>query len=451
MMKKTVMVFLMVAMLFCYIAPATASESQMKISYYSEQDESVQEVRDRHPNITFVCDTLSANTTDELISAFLTGSFDFDIFPLFTSTYDVSTIIDKGYLADLSEYPGIKMQVERMYPDIQNLVVREDKVYGLPVGITFDFLSYDPEVWEAAGLTVEDVPSTFGEFLDFLESWVEWNRSGANEKHFVISDSFSEDLYNETSYTAYLTELLLNSYMMQHEYAGTVLEFSSNEFRRLLARCKEVGEKLYEIEKNPLAGQALLNNGMAASMKYLLSMRITPDQPKLIKAYVSILAAYTDSEQQEISAELAMKLLERNSLNAYLYKDALPVRDPSFDDNVAIWQKKIDDLQGQIDNADSLSAEAKAKLLDDLDRYKAVLMMISAPENEFLISQEDLDIYKQYADSIYIQNPGVFALGTENGQMVTKLIDRYAAGLVTVDQFIQRLDEVAWMIQMEIN
>ena len=433
---------------------AYAASSEFKTGPYYMGADFIQEFQTIHPELTVTSGPINYRTTDDLISAFLTGNLDLDAVELSTLSFDLDPVINKGYLADLSSNATIAETVSKMYPDIQNTVTRDGIIYGLPVSISFDFLSIDPSVWTEAGLTEDDVPSTFGEFLDFLEGWVAWTKTGANERHFVINGYFDEVLYNEGSYSAYLTELLLSNYMMQLNYAGEELTFDSTELKNLLERCDEIGHQLYEVEPNPLAGPSLLVNGSLASMDHLLCLRMTANQPKLIKAYLDIMVVSADSTQQALGQELALLSLKSKQATgeaAYLFPAAKPVRDPYYAETIAIWQKKVDDLQTQLDNVQNLTAEARGKLEDDMEQYRAILDEVSAPENEYLISQNDLDTYKQYAESIYIQMPGVFSLGTENGQMLQQLIDRYAARLITANQLIQRLDEVAWMVQMEGN
>ena len=448
--------FLAFCLMLIIVATSTAyaAGSEFKTGPYYMIADFIQEFQTIHPELTVTSGPTDYRTTDDLISAFLTGTFDLDAVELSTLSFDIDPIIGKGYLADLSSNATIAETVSKMYPDIQKVVTRNGKIYGLPVGISFDFLSIDPSVWKEAGLTEKDIPTTFGEFLDFLERWIAWTKSGANERHFVINGYFDEVLYNEGSYCAFLSELLLNNYMMQLDYAGEELTFDSAELRTLLERCDAIGHQLYEVESNPLAGPSLLVNGVLASMENLLCLRITADQPKLIKAYLAIMVVNADSEQQTLGQELALLNLQSKQTigeAAYLFQAAEPVRDPYYDENIATWQKKVNDLQAQLDSTQNLTAEARGKLEGDLEQYRATLDEVSAPENEYMISQNDLDIYKQYADSIYIQMPGVFSIGTENGRMLQQLIDRYAAGLVTVDQLIQRLEEVAWMVQMEGN
>ncbi len=455
MRRKRIVGLSLVVLALCLGQPAKA-ENNFKIGLYGLESQSVQQFQQNHPDITLISD-VPPNTTDGFINAFLTDGFDFDVFPMITSICDVKVIASKGYLADLSGDREVELLADSLNPAVRDQIMLDGKIYAVPSNIQLNYISYNPEAWVKAGFDASDVPDTFGEFLDLLERWIAHVRK-TNERKICVYGNFDESLYHESSYTRWLTGLLLENTIMQQSYAGQVMTFDTPTFRTLLERCQTIGHELYEVEEAPTeeGGRMPLleNNSMDISnLSRLLSLRMDEQQPKLISADLWMTAAYAQSNQIDLAAEFAVNHLQyERSSNPYaelLFENPQPVLNPDYEASIAKVRDAIDDLQQQMDASDDLSAEALGKLQERMDRYRIKLEEVSSPERAYLIPEADLEVFRTFGDQIYFQRPSVFAVGTENGKILEQLIDRYAAGMITVDQFIQRLEEVSWMMQME--
>lgn len=93
-MKTKAIFLLLVAFTFATISTALAGNT-FKIGLYGLESESVRQLQQTHPELTLSSD-VPPNTTDRLIQSLLTGSFDYDVFPLVTSICDVKTIVNKA-------------------------------------------------------------------------------------------------------------------------------------------------------------------------------------------------------------------------------------------------------------------------------------------------------------------------------------------------------------------
>ena len=111
--------------------------------------------------------------TNELLNALISGGFAYDVFTVSSASFDVGLLMDKGYCADLSAFPGVREAVEGMYPAFAGLVCRDGGIYGIPYGCSLSYLSYCPDAWAELGWSAEDVPDSFPEFLSLLERWLD--------------------------------------------------------------------------------------------------------------------------------------------------------------------------------------------------------------------------------------------------------------------------------------
>ena len=74
---------------------------------------------------------------------------------------------------------------------------------------------------------------------------------------------------------------------------------------------------------------------------------------------------------------------------------------------------------------------------------------MAVSEQRYLISENDLNLYRTYGENLYFQPPSIFDPSTEEGQNVKQLRDRFCTGSLTMEQFIGQFDQLAWILEME--
>ena len=83
----------------------------------------------------------------------------------------MARLIDKGYAADLSGYPELMAVAGRMDARFTESVMRDGKLYGLPVSLYTSGMGVNADTMEKLGLTQDDLPTTWLEFLDFAANF----------------------------------------------------------------------------------------------------------------------------------------------------------------------------------------------------------------------------------------------------------------------------------------
>lgn len=446
---------ILIAMVMVFLSvPQGRCEGEIVLRFEGSDSHSAayQTFINKHPEVTAETVSNIYLSTDEIISALLSGEFQYDTFGMTSSSFDVQKMIAKGYCAPLSGSPSIKEGLSQMYTPIQEIVQSQGDIYGLPFMCYIGYFGYYPDGWEAAGLDADQVPTTFLELLDFLEAWVERIKDEP-ESNISICNTFDSDFYNQYSYTSYLVDLLLKYYIMQWDYEGKPLQFNTQELRDTLKRCQEIGEALYTYEPIEKGEYQLFGelHGMR-SLKYLIPLRLTREEPVLIKGTVYMRFVNIRSSYPELSTEYLEDTLASIQPEdaAYLYRDAEPVEDPSYAEAIAALEKQISETEAALlAMAESDKAEARQNLEDQLESRKRSLAQLSNAEERYIVSQEDLEMYRQYGDCLYFQAPGVFDPSTPDGVNMKHLRDRFCTGQLPLEQFIQRLDELAWMLETE--
>lgn len=88
-----------------------------------------------HPELNVTLASNYPQTMEELTTAMVSGTGSIDVFSLNTDANPVARLIDKGYAADLSGYPELMAVAGRMDARFTESVMRDGKLYGLPVSL----------------------------------------------------------------------------------------------------------------------------------------------------------------------------------------------------------------------------------------------------------------------------------------------------------------------------
>ena len=404
-----------------------------------------------HPELTVDTETNIYLSTDEIISAFLTGEFPFDTFVMTSSSFDLKRMFSKGYCSPLSSSAVLTEKLSEMYEPIQRLLTHDGNIYGAPFHCYVGYYTYCPDAWAEAGLTAEDVPTSFVEYLDFLEAWAERIRDNP-EDDISVSNTFDSEQYGEHSYISYLVDRLITNHIMQCNYAGEPLRFDTPLFRELLERCQSIGTDLYLYEPEQKADLALFEDlyGMR-ELKHLVPLRLTSDQPVLIKATLYTAFLNVRSQHQALATEYLEDCVTciAPEFGAYLYRDAEPVEDPEFVRSMEAVQKEIQTLEQRLAASENMEPLERNSLSSQLEQKKKDFEAMAVSEQRYLISENDLNLYRTYGENLYFQPPSIFDPSTEEGQNVKQLRDRFCTGSLTMEQFIGQLDQLAWILEME--
>ena len=403
-----------------------------------------------HPGVKVRKNKKVYYNTKQILNDFSTGKMPYDVFTLSTDSFDIYSLMEKGYLAPVTDNESIQSAMESMYAPFREQLSYEGVLYGVPYGCSISYYAYDPEAWVAAGFTAEDVPTSFTSYLDFLERWV-LRIQEKPENDIRVCGYFNKRQYRSHSYILYLIQLLMDQHILQSNYSNQPLRFDTDEFRTLLERCQRIGKDLYTYEPKQNGTYSLFTDASSFhSLLYYVPLRLTEDQPILMKA--TIIAGFINIRSQEIELSkeyLGQKLQDMSAEEkVYFYPEAKPVENENQQRLAAAFAETIAGIEAEL-NSDTLTEEEREALNERLEEKKAQYDKVTDPAGMYDVSPEDLEIYKQYGDRLYFQAPSVFDPNTENGQKVRRLEEQYALGEITTDQFVKELDHLAQMLELE--
>ena len=433
--------------------------------------------------------------TDELLRQLLTRAPEFDVFTMLSSATNVSNVIDKGFCLDLSGSEVIRDAFSRMHPAIADYFRRGDAIYAIPNGIGFSGeLMCNEEVWRDLGYTEADVPKSFPAFLDFLETWI--IRDESADLGVDINVGWDEDLYDEHSYADWLVRMLMRSYVNQAKYAGST-RFNNQELVALLERARDIGERIYR-DCEPSKSAASWRNrelfttnnsffgGWDDLETWMVDMRINKSQPTLMPGSMWVKAVYAGTEHPEEAIRLIEAyLLAEDTLqlhdNLFLYTDAEPLPYANREGEMRSDRNRIALLEHRLAGDDTPIEEylelqpsdyERPKSYDDytpflgyqgmmgrlrgmsddeveLELEEAKLRLEADEAHLWEFAPEDLDAYKRFAQGIIIDQPSAFEENAEASSNYYNLVQQFSNGVISAQQLVTQLDQIAEMVEME--
>ena len=486
---KRCLIFLMI----CLLALSTArAETTLRVGAYVLPEAFTQ----AHPEVQAELDYEFNEQT--LQQALITRSMDMDVFRMFTHNISVASVVDKGYCLDLSGSEIIREAVEKMYPSVKELFVRDGHIYALPLDLypgSGDEYRCIEETWTELGYTVEDVPKTFPALLDFLEGWVD--RVVAEDLPYCVIGSWDETVYDAYAYPDWLVQQLMDTYIRRAESSGEPLRFTDPALPELLDRAKRVGEDIFNlcepVKTGAYNGDGLfelinLNFGDWTQTDWMLDMRLREDEPSALNGSLYLMAVYAGTEHPELCIELLedewlekiARLSDGDLSTAYLLTDAEPVPNARSAEDARILSNCITMIEHRLagDDADFTTylelTEADYEIGPDqestmdtyrstynrlwnqwdeqeareiLERYTGSLELTRA--NVWYMSPEDLAAYRTYVSGFAFQTPTVFQYNSDDRSTYCNLLNQFTRGTITSQQLLQQLDGIAQMVLLE--
>lgn len=418
---------------------------------FSSDDDGYQTFLKEHPNISLAWPDKVYTSTSAFTTALLTRQYNCDMFTWGTSQVDWSILMDKGYCFNLSDSQVLVDAVNRMHPNIAKLAMHDGILYAIPHDMNFIFMQIDEDTWFEAGLTLDDIPQSFPEFLDFLEHWCDRIEAAPESKIRILCGW--ESNYTESSYTAWLTKLLIDEAIMQMQFAGEALHFDNPELLALLERCDTVGKRIYHLE-SPNGELSLFDESSRdiwpTNYANVVCLRQSSTQPKLIKSVVNMWAICSYTDNPELCLELLEKIVAgpgdpTSPSDMFLYRDAQARIRSDYESDIAHWSGELNAVIALLQKPD-LNGEDKFSLEEKRIRYEGAVERTE--QNKWLMTPEQLATYQSAADELYFPIPSIFDESNSQGTM-ENLYNQFSSHRLTAEQFLEELNHIAQMIRLE--
>lgn len=455
--RNCYLIIIHLILLFCFLGKSNAEGQQLVLSVYGkgaagEWDNPI--LAKRNPNITWKgIDIGSVDGSSDLAQSLLTKST-YDIYGVGYSNNNFDDIMAKGFALDLSEYTDIVEAVDRMHPYIREAVKKDGKVYGVPIALSCNHWAYSTSAFEEISLSIDDVPTTYSELIDFIEWWID---EGAYENEDVQLFRGTQDI----RYTVInrITRDLIDMYW----YTNNAMSFSSPDlsmiFKKLDATdIREINENIGNMEEGDIYDHTVLFD----VSKDWLDITVNDENAGFVPMPLSIL------KDDPFFIPVDMRLFfinpaSQNNKAAALYLSTyLEGRDDVFSTiayeghHSPILNSYAESALSSAEHELSLIAASIAQAKDEdyraLDERKQSLLLTidHLNSNRWLISQENIDAFSNIVPFLYIRKYSPLGSFDKQGDLaINSLIDQYAQKQISSSDFLSTLDRKISLILLE--
>lgn len=406
----------------------------------SVSDSIIQQYMAANPNVNIILDPRESSFLG-LQEALVSGDNSIDMY-LVTSDGIYSEVIDKGYAASLSDSDYLTERVAHFYPWAQSLLVQDGQLYAVPVTISNNYWTINRTKWQELGLG--EYPQTYEDLFRIAEVWEE---------------TYAEDypdyyLFECMDEMPGMLRTIVRQYLLAHEDWSAPVDFNTDEFRTAVQSVLDHpnvfmsdGERMALIMSYPqYLGTGYNDEDLVESF---LPPALTGDSSSVVGGVMELLVMNPSSMHKDETIKfMEFYAAHLEPLTAYSVDAACtsPLRPNGYEQNMQNLSKEIEALREQI--ASAADPTVKAKLTDNLE---VLQRRYARQESNWRFSAEDITIYQHIAEKIVIPTKTIYpAGGGINAETIDAVIEQFAAGSMSLDQFIRTLNERASLMYFEV-
>ncbi len=390
------------------------------------------------------------------------SSIDIYVTGVQSQAYDA--LYQRGYMAEL-ESDALRQAVDAMYPGIRDVLLRDGQVVALPVSLYGWIPGVSIEGFEKIGISEEEIPTNWPDFLDFLEELPD--RLPEDGKVRIFDDYMTQGQARES-----LLGAILQAYHNYLSATGRDPSYDTPELRTLMEKVMNLDYEALGLKEDPedeadgtTAGYAVYSIGVAPGERtYTLIelntgctlgnfysdaepwlLAIAPGEQAQIPLDMTVAFVNPFSEHFDLAQEFMETILENLDTGMrYNVSDALnePVRSSYYERNVAEMQKQIDDVQAALEKAEPVDKPMYEENIAELERALEDMAKWS-----WDISPDTLEWYRAHAGNLSVMRYNAISDAEGVYDLAQQLLD----GRVDVATFLKNVDQKVRMMALEGN
>lgn len=395
-------------------------------------------------------------TAAQLMDMLLTGDNSIDVFILSADTELFRAMRDRGYALPLSDSKLLIEATQRMYPDVlRQLSGESGDLIAIPIDVTFELPALNRSAMDRLGLSEEDIPSNWVDFLDWLDALA----PALNHAQITLfpKEVPAEEarwqliMYVLSTYQLYVSE---NPTSDAHTLQNLLERLEKMDFTRMgllprseLSTSDEDPSGLENSLFQPMTGQESLGYLIGDNVSqhvYPLCMALSPEAPAYLKLNVeaALVNPHTRFPERAISfaemlwectsPEVAISLQPQN--NNY-------VEAADFQENEAFFRDYLAELAIELENAEEID---RPPILDRIADVEAEYEQLLA--HRWSVDDETLQWLRAHDDHIIISEAAWLQDKTSG---ISDLVAQYHDGLIASSEFAEKLHAQLKMMQLE--
>ena len=414
-----------------------------------------------HPELNVTLASEYPQTMEELTTAMVSGTGSMDVLCLTTSYNPVERLIDKGYAADLSGYPELMAVAGRMDPRFTQSVMRDGKLYALPVALSTNTLGVNAEAMEKLGLTESDLPATWLEFLDFAANY-----------YYDYGEENADVALMDLNMRRPLFQMIRDQYVAAQLRDTGSVSFDTPLFRKLMQALEAIdfteldpyevkGDKIWEgndanefYEKQQLftryseaSPRAMDQSGYGRSNQPLI-LRLDSETEPVLPVIMTVMIVNPRSTRMDQAAAYLTAYAghyDAETENIMFFPDQNdPVPNSYYEVQKQSYEESLRDVDSRIEKADE---SEKASLRETREQIQGYLDEL---ENQRMsVTEEMIQAYReQVAPYLYV-TPQTPLTNPESSNELDTLTSQYLDHAIDLDTYIREMNQRVRMMMLE--
>ena len=199
-------------------------------AYGSAVEKAYYEYTNRHGDVSMVISR--DGQPSDILQAMMNRDGSMDIYMMDMSLSQYSAVFERGYMAELSGSEKLNKAVDAMYPAISEALKKDGVLYAVPLNAYGYTLGVSASALEKLGLTMDDMPTTWDAFFDFLAE-LPGKLEGSQVRAFY-------SWYDQRDLRMELFSTILMNYQNYINAGEAEYAFNTPLLKGLLARLDEV-------------------------------------------------------------------------------------------------------------------------------------------------------------------------------------------------------------------
>lgn len=397
---------------------------------------------------------------EKLMQDMITQNNAYDIYWIDVSTGCLSVLIQKGYYVPLDASSTLVSAMDAMDPNLTALLKQDGHYAAFPKTATAHMLCINTKTMEEFGLTEEDLPRTFSEFLPWLA--VQYEKS--QDLGRVVWDT--QRSLRHSAFT-----LLLNMYIKQCEKDHVAPDFISHDFPDLLGQIDQ-----YFMDTTPLAAPRMVNGELELPLlsqqdmgdmlsvsngwiplPLVLSEGLEPMYDIQLQVYLinpysehqEAALAYLETVSSYLNMEKAVACLEPAKIytkaeTSMLLSDTpiAPVERPEYAAEYAAYEEERNRLIASLDSLEPQALKDAQLKIKDINSSLGFLEQL-----RWYVSPKDIERMESYRPFFHVSGEATFFASVTDP--ISTYTNQYVDGIISTQEMLQLLQRLARMVQLE--
>lgn len=397
---------------------------------------------------------------EKLMQDMITQNSAYDIYWIDVSTGCLSVLMQKGYYVPLDASSTLVSAMDAMDPNLTALLTQDGHYAAFPKTATAHMLCINTKTMEEFGLTEEDLPRTFSEFLPWLAAQYEKSQDLGK----VVWDT--QRSLRHSAFT-----LLLNMYIKQCEQEHVTPDFISHDFPDLLGQIDQ-----YFMDTTPLAAPRMVNGELELPLlsqqdmgdmlsvsngwiplPLVLSEGLEPMYDIQLQVYLinpysehqDAALAYLETVSSYLDMEKALAYLE--PANIYINAETrmilsgtpiAPVERPEYAAEYAAYEAQREQLIASLESLEPQALKDAQLKIKDINASLGFLEQL-----RWYVSPKDIERMESYRPFFHVSGEATF-FASVTGPIST-YTNQYVDGIISTQEMLQLLQRLARMVQLE--